>query len=43
MWLNSINNPNEDTYKGISKGGYLVGSGYELIFRNSLNGDLGTM
>ncbi|MBU6157393.1 MAG: T9SS type A sorting domain-containing protein [Bacteroidetes bacterium] len=41
LWINSNNDLNDDKYKGISKGGYLAGSGYEFIFRNG--GDNGTM
>ena len=43
FWLYSNNNPNDANYKGISKGGYDVGSGYEFIYRNSFSGDDGVI
>ena len=43
FWLYSNNNPNDANYKGISKGGYDVGSGYEFMYRNSLSGDDGVI
>jgi hypothetical protein len=43
FWLCSNNNSNDANYKGISKGGYDVGSGYEFIYRNSFSGDNGVI
>jgi hypothetical protein len=43
FWLYSNNNPNDANYKGISKGGYDIGSGYEFIYRNSFSGDDGVI
>ena len=41
MWLNYDNLLSDYNWKGISKGGWNVGSGYELLYRNSYNGDSG--
>lgn len=38
-WMNFRNNIADGNYQGISKGGWDVGSGYELIFRYSYLGD----
>ena len=42
-WLLSNNEVSDANYKGISKGGYQVGSGYEFMFRNSYSGDNGVI
>ena len=42
-WLNSNSNINDANYKGISKGGYNVGSGYEFMYRNAYGGDNGVL
>lgn len=38
-WMNFRNNIVDGKYQGVSKGGWDVGSGYELIFRYSYSGD----
>lgn len=41
MWMWSDNPVTESNFKGISKGGWVSGAGYELLLRNSYNGDNG--
>ena len=43
FWLYSNSDANDANYKGISKGGYDVGSGYEFLYRNSFNNDNGVI
>jgi hypothetical protein len=40
-WINFNNNLNDSFWKGISKGGWDNGVGYELVFRNNLSNDGG--
>lgn len=40
-WVYSDNSSNDALFKGVSKGGWTTGTGYELIFRNSYSGDNG--
>ncbi|HTF80999.1 MAG TPA: LamG domain-containing protein, partial [Cytophagales bacterium] len=40
-WVYSENPAYDSLFKGVSKGGWVSGAGYELIFRNNYNGDKG--
>jgi len=43
MWLYNDNPDSSNLWKGISKGGYDVGNGYELIFSNDPNNNNGNL
>jgi hypothetical protein len=43
VWISSRNLPNDNKHKGISKGGWGSGSGYELLYRNTNAGDSGAV
>ena len=43
LWLNQQNLNSDFLQKGISKSGWGIGSGYELLYRNTYNGDNGAI
>jgi hypothetical protein len=42
-WISSKNLPSDNKHKGISKGGWGSGEGYELLYRNTNVGDSGAV
>jgi uncharacterized coiled-coil DUF342 family protein len=43
MWVLQQNNDNDNLHKGISKGGWDLGNGYELLYRNTNTNDSGAL